>query len=183
MRSFTRALLLVAAAAGLAGAQAPAPAPTTDAPTMRIAVRNQTAEAERAKGAPRADAAARPGDVLHYTLTFSNPTARAVSNVQLSNPLPAGLAFVVGSVGASRDDAIAEYSADGGRTFSARPTETVTVDGRAESRAVPADRYTNVRWVVRGAVAPRSVVTAEYRARVGAPAAVAAPSPAAPNGR
>lgn len=183
MSSITRALLLIVATAGVSSAQAPAAAPKADAPTLRIAVRNQTAEAERAAGSIRADGAARPGDILLYTLTFSNPTARPMANVQLSNPLPTGLAFVSGSVRASRTDAVVEYSADGGATFSDRPTEIVTIDGQRARRAIPAERYTNVRWVVRGAVAPRSVVTAEYRARVGAPAAAAASSPAAPNGR
>lgn len=147
-------------------------------------MRNQTAEAEKANGAARADAAVRPGDVLRYTLTFTNETNRTISNVQLSNPIPAGLALVGESPRASRADAEPEYSADGGRTFSARPTETVTIDGQRVRRAVPADRYTNVRWIVRGAVRPKTVVTAEYSARVGAPAAAsAAPSSAAPNGR
>ena len=181
---FTRAMLLalaLAAPVGTVAAQAPVAA--ADAPSLRIAVRNQTAEAEKARGAARIDGAVRPGDVLRYTLTFTNASARAISNVQLSNPLPAGLAFVAGSMQASRPDAVAEYSADGGKTFSARPTETVTVNGQVVSRAVPADRYTNVRWVVRGAVRARAIVTAEYDARVGAASAAStSPSPA-PSGR
>lgn len=187
MKSLFRALSLVVAVASTGAAQAPAAA---DAPTLRIAVVNQTAAAEQARGAARGDAAVRPGDLLHYTLTFANATSRTISDVQLSNPLPAGLAFVGGSARASRNDAVAEYSVDGGRTFSERPTEDVTVDGQTVRRAVPSDRYTNVRWVVRGTVRPNTVVTAEYRARVGAsgaavasPASSASSASSAPNGR
>lgn len=179
MKTITRAFLLLVAVATTGAAQAPA-----DAPTLRIAVINQTAEAEKAAGAARPDAAVRPGDLLRYTLTFSNGSTRTISDVQLSNPLPAGLAFVDGSVRASRTDAVAEYSADGGKTFSERPTESVTVDGQSVRRAVPVDRYTNVRWVVRGAVRPKTIVTAEYSARVGTSAAATTSSPTpAPNGR
>jgi hypothetical protein len=42
------------------------------------------------------------------------------------------------------------------------------VDGRRVRRAVPAERYTHVRWTVEGNVAPGATVVAEFDARVGA---------------
>ena len=162
-------------AAGTAGAQAAAPG---GQPTLQVAAENRTALADAARGARRADTTVHAGDVLRYRLTFTNAAPRAIRNVALANPVPAGLQFVAGSAKASRADARAEYSVDG-RTWSARPMETVVVDGRQVERPVAPERYTAVRWVVDGAVAPAAVVTAEFDARLVLAPATAAAKPAA----
>jgi len=131
-----------------------------------MTVLNRTAAAEAEAGAPRADTTARPGDVLRYRVTFTNRTDGPVQGVVLSNPLPPTIALVGGSVRSSRDDVQVEYSADGGRTWAAEPTEEVLVDGRRVRRPIPPERFTNVRWTVRGAVQPRDTVTADYDTRI-----------------
>lgn len=127
-----------------------------------------TATNRTAAQAERTDNRARPGDVVRYRLTFTNVTRGAVRGVTLANPLAAGMRFVDGSARADRTDARLEYSADGGRTFSAQPTEEVVVDGRRVRRAIPAERYTHVRWTVEGNVSPGATVVAEFDARVSA---------------
>lgn len=135
-----------------------------------MTARNETAVAARR------DSTTLPGDVVRYSMRFTNVTAEPVQNVKLDNPLPKGLEFVGGSIRTSRPDVAATFSADGGKTFSAQPMETVVVDGQRVTRPIPAERYTHVRWVVSGSVAPRATVTAEYSARVaGSPAAASAP--------
>lgn len=176
-------LALAATTAGTAGAQAGAQAAPQASqggqPSLRVVAENRTAQAAAARGARRADSTVLAGDVLRYRLTFTNSAPRAIRSVALANPVPAGLQFVAGSAKASRADARAEFSVDG-RTWSARPMETVTVDGRQVERPVAPERYTAVRWVVDGPVAPAAVVTAEFEARlVMAPAKAAAKSPAA----
>jgi len=133
-----------------------------------VTASNRTATADAARGAKRADDRARPGDVLHYTLTFTNVTPAPVRGVTLANPLPAGVHFVGGSARATREDARAEYSADGGKTFSTQPVEEVVVDGRTVTRPVAPERFTHVRWTVAGSVAPGATVVAEFDARVNA---------------
>lgn len=165
LRSLTLALLTLVAVAAPAHAQAPQAA-ANGAPSLKVVAENRTAVAAAAKGARRADSTVHAGDVVRYKLTFTNSAGRAISNVAIQNPVPAGLQFVAGSAKASRADARAEYSMDGGRTWSAQPMETVTVDGRQVERAVAPERYTAVRWMVGGAVAPQAVVTAEYEARL-----------------
>lgn len=133
-----------------------------------VTASNRTAAADAARGAARNNDQARPGDVLHYTLTFRNVNDRAVTGVTLANPLPAGVRYVANSAQATRQDARAEYSADGGKTFSTQPMEEVVVDGRAVTRPIPAERFTHVRWIVTGTVAPGATVVAEFDARVNA---------------
>lgn len=131
-------------------------------PTLLVAASNTTASAESAKGRT----AVRPNDVLRYTLTFSNPTERAVANVELRNPIPEGVVFVPGSARASRPDARLEFSADNGKSWATQPMESVTVAGQQVTRAIPVNRYTHIRWVVKSAVQPRGVITAEFEAKV-----------------
>ena len=166
-----RTLSMLAALALTLGA-ASAQAQRAAAPqALVVTAENRTATAEAARGATRRGDAARPGDVMRYRLTFTNVAGRPVRGVQLANPLPAGIRLVEGTPRASREDARAEYSADGGKSFSARPMEDVIVDGRTVRRPVPAERYTHVRWTVDGTVAAGATVVAEYDARIGAPPA------------
>jgi uncharacterized repeat protein (TIGR01451 family) len=136
-------------------------------PALRVSAENRTAAEAAQAGRARADQVARPGDVVRYRLTFTNTAGRPVRRVQLSNPLAGGVQFVAGSVRASRQDAQAEYSIDGGRTFSAQPMEEVLVDGRRVRRPASPERYTSVRWTVDGFVAPGATVIAEFEARIG----------------
>ena len=150
--------LMIATVSGVAKAQAGA---------LAVTATNRTAELDAAKGMKRSDASVRGGDVMKYTLTFTNLKERSVHHIVVSNPIPSGLKLVGNSARSSREDAITEYSADGGRTFSAQPMEEITADGATIQRAVSPDRYTHVRWTIAGSIAPKAVVTAEFEARLG----------------
>jgi len=148
-------------------ASAPLTAQQAQEPALRVTAENRTAAEAARAGHARADQNARPGDVVRYRLTFTNTAGRPVRRVQLSNPLAGGMQFVASSVRASRQDAQAEYSIDGGRTFSAQPMEEVVIEGRRVRRPASPERYTNVRWIVDGFVAPGATVVAEFDARIG----------------
>lgn len=173
MKSFrTSALIGLALAASFAlarPARAQQAAPAVKAqPALVVSAENRTAGEAAARGTRRADQTVHAGDVLRYRLTFTNTAGRPVRHVALSNPLVGGLQFVSGSASASREDASAEYSADGGRSWSARPMETVMVDGRSVERPIAPERYTAVRWIVSGWVNPGATVTAQFEARLAA---------------
>ena len=176
MTLFTAFLALAFAGAAPAAAQRAAAAPSP----LTVTVENRTAQAEKARGGARTDEHARPGDVLRYRLSFRNPGTGNVRGVKLANPVAAGMRFVGGSATSSRTDARLEFSADGGRTFSAQPMEEVADEqGRTVRRPVPSERYTHVRWTIDGSVAPGATVTAEFDARVNA----GSETPSAPRGR
>jgi uncharacterized repeat protein (TIGR01451 family) len=167
------ALLLAAILAAPVRAQAPA----RPASALSVTAENRTAMAAEARGARRGDAAVHAGDVLRYKLTFTNTAGRPVRQVALQNPVASGLQFVAGSATASRHDARAEYSADNGATWSTRPMETATIDGKRVERPIAPERYTGVRWIVDGWVNPGATVTAQFEARL-APRVAAANAPA-----
>lgn len=137
-------------------------------PALAVTAENRTAAAEASAGTPRRDDRARPGDVLRYRLTFTNSSGRALRGVALADPIPAGVSLVAGSPRSARADARLEFSADGGRSWSAQPMEDADVNGQRVRRAVPSERYTHVRWTVDGSVAPGATVVAEFDARVSA---------------
>lgn len=145
-----------------------AQAPARPASALTVSAENRTAAAAAARGAKRADSTVHAGDVLRYKLTFTNTAGRPVRQVALQNPVAPGLEFVAGSASASRQDARAEYSADHGATWSKRPMETVTIDGRTVTRAIAPERYTGVRWIVDGWVSAGATVTAQFEARLAA---------------
>ena len=143
-----------------------AQAPAKPVPALAVTAETRTAMAAAARGAKRSDASVHAGDVLRYKLTFTNTAGRPVRQVALQNPVAAGLQFVAGSATASRQDARAEYSADNGATWSVRPMETVTIDGKRVERAIAPERYTGVRWIVDGWVSAGATVTAQFEARL-----------------
>jgi uncharacterized repeat protein (TIGR01451 family) len=166
MKSFTPAKLLGLVLALTFAAPLRAQAPARPAAALAVTAENRTALAAEARGAKRSDAAVHAGDVLRYKLTFTNTAGRPVRQVALQNPVAAGLQFVPGSASSSRQDARAEYSADHGATWSVKPMETVTIDGKRIERAVAPERYTGVRWIVDGWVSPGATVTAQFEARL-----------------
>lgn len=150
--------VMLATVSGIAKAQTPA---------LTVSASNRTAEAEATRGAKRADSKVRGGDVMKYSLTFTNLKDKSVRQVVMNNPIPSGLRMIANSAHSSRDDAIAEYSADAGKTFSAQPMEEVLLDGKSVQRPVSPDRYTHVRWTIAGSIAPKAIVTAEFEALLG----------------
>src|SRR3989442_1364945 len=59
-----------------------------------------------------------------------------------------------------------EYSIDGGKSYSARPTIAVVQDGKSVEQPAPRERYTHVRWTVLGSLAAGAKVMAEFRTQI-----------------
>lgn len=154
-------LLLVGAAGVTLVAPLPAPA-TGQTPTpLVITAHNVTAESASGRDAK----VARPGDVIRYTLVFTNVQSTPVKNVQFVDPIPQGLVYVTGSAAAGQPARI-EYSIDGGKTYSTDPQILVVENGKNVQKPAPREMYTHVRWTVLSAVAAGAPVTAELRAQV-----------------
>lgn len=123
-------------------------------------------------GDARPSDALRAGDVVRYRLVFTNVTALPVRTVEFTDPVPAGLRYVAGSAGADRSDVTITFSIDGGVTYSPHPMVEEIVEGERVLKPAPLERYTHIRWRVRGSVEPGAQVTAEFRATLPGAAAV-----------
>jgi len=148
------ALIALAAVASPATAQQAAQA-------LQISARNTTAEAD---GRDALGDVALPGDVLEYTLAFTNLQSEALERVVLTDPIPAGLQIVLGSAGADQDGVAVEFSLDDGGSWASSPTIRVEQAGQTVERPAPAAEYTHIRWTLSDRVAPGATVTARFRA-------------------
>ncbi len=155
----------LAVAALLASMAIPASAQQQVSDALTITVVNVTAR-DTGRTTEDEGSTSLPGDVLEYSLEFTNTQPGPVSNVVLSDPIPQGTVFVLGSVTTSREDVVVEYSTDDAESWSDQPTVEVVENGVTVIRPAPATAYTHVRWTITGEVNPGAQVTARFRTRV-----------------
>ena len=156
-----RLVLLVAALAA-----SPVAAQSQETKPLVISAVNLSADSAREAGAERPQGSmARPGDVLGYSLAFTNPAPVAVSNVQFVDPLPRGLVYRIGSAGADKAVRM-EYSIDSGKSYAVQPMVVVVENGKRVEKPAPREAYTHIRWTVSGPLAPGAQVTARFQAEV-----------------
>lgn len=99
-------------------------------------------------------ATAATGDILHYTLTYTNKSTEAATNVVIDNPVPKGAAYVANSATGSQADIT--FSNDGGKKYA--PPVKLTYEqklpsGQMEKRIATPSDYTNIRWTIKS-IAP-----------------------------
>lgn len=105
------------------------------------------------------------GDEIEYDIVASNAGTSPAVRLVPAGKIPAGTAYVPGSAKAAH--ARAEFSLDGGKTWSAAPTVTVKgADGVPVVKKADPALYTMVRFVTDGAVAPRASAAYAYEVRV-----------------
>jgi len=87
-----------------------------------------------------------PGDVLVYTITYTNTGDAEAKNAVILDPIPEGIDYVVGS--AEGAGAEITCSIDGGESYHAEPvmTEVENPDGTKKKQEADPGAYTHVRW-------------------------------------
>ncbi len=104
--------------------------------------------------------AAKPGDVLRFTLKVENKGDRPAKKLILVQPVPQGTVYVLNTA-ISESPASIVYSIDGSKTFVANPTVKVSLpNGTVVERTAPAEANTHVRWLLGRALAPKATSTA-----------------------
>jgi uncharacterized repeat protein (TIGR01451 family) len=152
----------------LALAAIPKTAEAQQEPTpMTIRAVNLTAQSDgRAVDPASGVPASRPGDVIEYQLSFTNPTDGVLRDVVFDDPIPSGLMYVLNSASAEGAGVSVAFSTDGGANYSPNPQVEVEQGGQTVLRPAPAELYTHVRWIVQRPVAVGEEVRATFRARI-----------------
>ena len=105
------------------------------------------------------------GDEIEYDIVASNAGNSPALRLVPVGKIPAGTSYVDGSAKAPR--AHAEFSLDGGKTWSAAPTVRVKLpDGTTVVKKADPSLYTTVRFITDGAIAPHQSVEYSYEVRV-----------------
>jgi uncharacterized repeat protein (TIGR01451 family) len=106
------------------------------------------------------------GDILVYTITYSNNSAEPVVDAVLNDPIPTGTVYIPDSAKGEGTDIT--FSIDNGKSFQ-KPTilfYEVNAAGKKERRVASPDQYTNVRWVLTSALPPKGNGHVSFRVRV-----------------
>jgi uncharacterized repeat protein (TIGR01451 family) len=97
---------------------------------------------------------ANPGDVVVYTITYSNTGKGSLVDAVIINPVPQGVVYMLDS--AEGKDAEIKASIDNGRSWQ-KPPATVLMknaDGTETAKPAGAERYTHLQWTVKKPLAP-----------------------------
>lgn len=103
-----------------------------------------------------------PGDVVIYTVTYTNVSDQAVDNVVVTNPINEALTYVDDSAFAPGADV--SFSVDGGENFA--PLDALTVERDGVTAAAGGDDLTHIRWTLREPLDPGAQGFARFRARL-----------------
>ena len=110
--------------------------------------------------------AAKPGDVLRFTLKAENKGDRPAKKLALIQPVPQGTVYLLNTA-ISESPASIVYSIDGSKTFVANPTVKVSLpNGTVVERPAPAEVYTHVRWFLGRELAPKATSKVFYQVKV-----------------
>ncbi len=101
--------------------------------------------------------AAKPGDIIVYSVTASNISDRPVSKLRIDQKIRPGTVYVARSA-TPISNASLMFSIDGGKSFSPQPI--------LNKKPAPASAYTNIRWSFIGSVAPQSKSNVSYEVEV-----------------
>ena len=103
-------------------------------------------------------AVVQPADVLRYTLIGVNNGDRPIKNLNINQPIPKGMVYVLNSATIDANNkAKISYSIDNGRNFVENPTVKVTLpNGKVETKPAPATAYTHIRWNFGRAIAAKA---------------------------
>lgn len=103
-----------------------------------------------------------PGVEVIYTIKYTNVGKKPADSVTVNDPIPEHMTYVDGS--ATGADTAISYSVDGGKHWSAM-IETLEIDnGNGTTRSATARDVTDIRWVVKGKLAPGATGQVSFRA-------------------
>lgn len=109
---------------------------------------------------------ASPGDVVVYTITYSNAGKGPVLDAVIVNPVPQGVVYILDS--AEGKDTEIKASIDNGRSWQ-KPPVTVLMknpDGTETAKPAGAELYTHLQWTVKKPVAPGQSGRISFKVKV-----------------
>lgn len=108
-----------------------------------------------------------PQSIIRYTVTAQNNTNRNMRNLIVTQPIPEGMVYILNSATKpATKGAKVEFSIDGGKTFTERPTVKVRENGKIVEKPAPPEAYTHLRWNFGETLPANSQVSVSYQVRV-----------------
>jgi uncharacterized repeat protein (TIGR01451 family) len=97
---------------------------------------------------------ASPGDIVVYTITYSNAGKGPILDAMIVDPIPAGVRYIADT--AEGKDTEITCSIDNGLTWVTPPAmiEFRNPDGSLVKKPASLDMYTHIKWAIKKSVAP-----------------------------
>ncbi|MFC1838220.1 hypothetical protein ACFL1N_01470 [Thermodesulfobacteriota bacterium] len=107
-----------------------------------------------------------PGDILVYTISYTNTRESVVQNASVVDPIPEGAELILDS--ASGEGTTITYSINNGRTFHSPPVKQVIrrTDGTREEKTATPDMYTHIKWNFNIPLSPGQTGLLKFKATV-----------------
>lgn len=102
-----------------------------------------------------------PGTVVIYTNRFSNEGTLPATDLVITNPVPAQMVFLPGSLAGNRAEVT--FSVDGGKQFASAEKLFVT-DAAGQRRPAKAEDYSHIRWKLLDPLPVKGQGAVEFRA-------------------
>lgn len=110
---------------------------------------------------------AKPNSTLEYRVIAQNPTEKPISKLVVDLPIPKNTYYLEGTATNAPSLATLQASADNKRSFSVLPLKRKIIkDGKSIEEIIPANQYTNLRWVVGAQVAAKAALTFKARVKI-----------------
>jgi uncharacterized repeat protein (TIGR01451 family) len=91
---------------------------------------------------------ARRGDIIFYTLHYTNAGKEMLQKASIIDPIPQGVVYIKGSAGGENTQVF--FSINRGQTYK-KPPVTYTVkkeNGSMEEKEAPAEMFTHIKWLI-----------------------------------
>jgi uncharacterized repeat protein (TIGR01451 family) len=104
-----------------------------------------------------------PGDVVIYTINYTNNGVEAAENFVIVNPVPEHMVFIAES--AEGENTEITFSVDGGNNYDIAENLNIT-DSEGNQTAATVSDYTHIRWVLNEPVAPEGTGYVYFKAQL-----------------
>lgn len=104
-----------------------------------------------------------PGDVVIYTIHYTNKRSEPAENFVITNPVPQHMVYLESS--AEGENTNITFSIDGGNTYDIPDNLTIASSDGNRVPAKPSD-YTHIQWAFNDPVAPNQTGLVNFKARL-----------------
>ena len=109
---------------------------------------------------------AAPGETVEYRLIYENTGKTVLSSLVINGPIPEHTEFIRDS---AKTDVSHDFlvSIDHGKNWEKEPVKRVKVkNGKKETIVIPPEQYTNVKWLSKDPIKPKSIQKYIYRVKI-----------------
>lgn len=104
-----------------------------------------------------------PGDTVIFTTHYTYQGEKPATDVVINNPIPEHMRFLNGTAEGKKTRI--DYSIDNGKSF-AEPNKLKIKEADGKERLATADDYTNIRWIIEGALEKGAKGSVFFKAKV-----------------